>query len=121
MIIIKLNQNKSSFKDVYLKSWMSNCGDVIWTMWETSSQKCLITSRLEIIEINNLYFYIIFGKLLREKTAQAYDFALEKIGLDVQSYSIWVDYINFLKSVYWFFVLDQIIGYNSINWYDIFS
>jgi cleavage stimulation factor subunit 3 len=35
----------------------------------------------------------------REKTAQAYDFALDKIGLDVNSYSIWVDYINFLKSV----------------------
>ena len=62
---------------------MSNCGDVIWTMWETSSQKCLITSRLKIIEINNLYFYTIFGKLLREKTAQAYDFALEKIGRKV--------------------------------------
>jgi len=35
----------------------------------------------------------------REKTAQAYDFALDKIGLDVLSYSIWVDYVNFLKSV----------------------
>lgn len=35
----------------------------------------------------------------KEKTAQAYDFALEKIGLDVMSYSIWVDYVNFLKSV----------------------
>lgn len=35
----------------------------------------------------------------KEKTAQAYDFALDKIGLDVMSYSIWVDYVNFLKSV----------------------
>lgn len=35
----------------------------------------------------------------KEKTAQAYDFALDKIGLDVMSYNIWVDYINFLKSV----------------------
>ncbi len=31
--------------------------------------------------------------------AQAYDFALEKIGLDVASYSVWHDYVNFLKSV----------------------
>ncbi|CAF4541123.1 unnamed protein product, partial [Rotaria sp. Silwood2] len=31
--------------------------------------------------------------------AQAYDFALEKIGMDVYSYSIWNDYIIFLKSV----------------------
>lgn len=35
----------------------------------------------------------------REKLAQAYDFALEKIGLDLHSYSIWTDYIQFLKSV----------------------
>ena len=36
----------------------------------------------------------------REKMAQAYDFALEKMGMDIQSYQIWADYINFLKSVY---------------------
>lgn len=35
----------------------------------------------------------------REKMAQAYDFALEKIGMDIMSYQIWVDYINFLKAV----------------------
>ena len=35
----------------------------------------------------------------REKMAQAYDFALEKIGMDLMSYSIWADYIIFLKSV----------------------
>lgn len=31
--------------------------------------------------------------------AQSYDFALEKIGMDIQSFSIWNDYANFLKSV----------------------
>ncbi|XP_039293116.1 protein suppressor of forked isoform X2 [Nilaparvata lugens] len=31
--------------------------------------------------------------------AQAYDFALEKIGMDIQSYSIWNDYVQFLQSV----------------------
>lgn len=35
----------------------------------------------------------------REKMAQAYDFALDKIGMDVMSYPIWVEYIAFLKSV----------------------
>ena len=35
----------------------------------------------------------------REKMAQAYDFALEKIGMDAYSYTIWNDYITFLKSV----------------------
>lgn len=31
--------------------------------------------------------------------AQAYDFALDKIGLDIHAYPIWNDYITFLKSV----------------------
>ncbi|ESO06606.1 hypothetical protein HELRODRAFT_64205, partial [Helobdella robusta] len=31
--------------------------------------------------------------------AQAYDFALDKIGMDVNAYPIWLEYINFLKSV----------------------
>ncbi|XP_064490288.1 cleavage stimulation factor subunit 3-like isoform X2 [Ornithodoros turicata] len=31
--------------------------------------------------------------------AQAYDFALDKMGMDILSYPIWNDYINFLKSV----------------------
>lgn len=35
----------------------------------------------------------------REKLAQAYDFALEKIGMDLHAFSIWTDYIGFLKSV----------------------
>ena len=35
----------------------------------------------------------------REKMAQAYDFALEKIGMDVYAFTIWNDYIAFLKSV----------------------
>lgn len=35
----------------------------------------------------------------REKMAQAYDFALDKMGMDILSYPIWNDYINFLKNV----------------------
>lgn len=31
--------------------------------------------------------------------AQAYDFALDKIGMDIQSYSLWNDYVTFLKGV----------------------
>lgn len=31
--------------------------------------------------------------------AQAYDFALDKIGMDINSFDIWNDYVNFLKSV----------------------
>lgn len=31
--------------------------------------------------------------------AQAYDFAIDKIGLDIMSFTIWNDYVTFLKSV----------------------
>ncbi|RWS21643.1 cleavage stimulation factor subunit 3-like protein, partial [Leptotrombidium deliense] len=34
-----------------------------------------------------------------EKMAQAYDFALDKIGSDIHSYPIWNDYVMFLKNV----------------------
>jgi len=31
--------------------------------------------------------------------AQSYDFALDKIGMDIQSFSVWNEYANFRKSV----------------------
>ena len=31
--------------------------------------------------------------------AQAYDFALDRMGLDIQSHGIWSDYIKFLRGV----------------------
>ena len=37
----------------------------------------------------------------KEKMAQAYDFALDKMGLDIQSFSLWSDYIKFLKVRVW--------------------
>ena len=35
----------------------------------------------------------------REKMAQAYDFALEKVGLDMNASSIYTDYVAFLRAV----------------------
>ena len=35
----------------------------------------------------------------KEKMAQAYDFALDRMGLDIQSHGIWSDYIKFLRGV----------------------
>ncbi|XP_031756596.1 cleavage stimulation factor subunit 3 [Xenopus tropicalis] len=35
----------------------------------------------------------------KEKMAQAYDFALDKIGMEIMSYPIWVDYINAMIAV----------------------
>ncbi|XP_071113458.1 cleavage stimulation factor subunit 3-like [Haliotis cracherodii] len=65
-------------------------------------QRCLI--KVLNIDLWKLYLNYIKetkGSLpsYREKMAQAYDFALEKIGMDIMSYQIWTDYIAFLKSV----------------------
>ncbi|CAH1799459.1 unnamed protein product [Owenia fusiformis] len=65
-------------------------------------QRCLI----KVLNIDLWKTYLNYiketkGSLpsYREKMAQAYDFALDKIGMDIMSLQIWIDYINFLKSV----------------------
>ncbi|CAG9770173.1 unnamed protein product [Ceutorhynchus assimilis] len=65
-------------------------------------QRCLI--RILNIELWKLYLtYVKETKAslpsYKEKMAQAYDFALDKIGMDIHSFSIWNDYVNFLKGV----------------------
>uniref|UniRef100_A0A183CKR1 mRNA guanylyltransferase n=1 Tax=Globodera pallida TaxID=36090 RepID=A0A183CKR1_GLOPA len=64
--------------------------------------KCLV--RVLNIDLWKCYvFYVKETKghlaSFREQLAQTYDFALEKVGLDFQSYSIYLDYVTFLKSV----------------------
>lgn len=65
-------------------------------------QRCLV----KILNIDLWKLYLTYVKETKaglsthkEKLAQAYDFALEKIGMDLHSYTIWQDYISFLKSV----------------------
>ncbi|KAK6169592.1 hypothetical protein SNE40_020613 [Patella caerulea] len=65
-------------------------------------QRCLI----KVLNIDLWKLYLSYIKetkgtlpSYREKMAQAYDFALEKIGMDIMSYQLWTEYINFLKSV----------------------
>ncbi|XP_055388076.1 protein suppressor of forked isoform X3 [Condylostylus longicornis] len=65
-------------------------------------QRCLV----KILNIELWKLYLTYVKETKaglathkEKLAQAYDFALEKIGMDLHSFSIWQDYIHFLKSV----------------------
>ncbi|CDS37190.1 cleavage stimulation factor subunit 3 [Echinococcus multilocularis] len=64
-------------------------------------QKCLV--KILNIDLWKLYLQYIKdtkGKHpnFKEKMAQAYDFTLDKMGLDLNSYSIWADYIAFLRS-----------------------
>ncbi|CAJ0945592.1 unnamed protein product, partial [Mesorhabditis belari] len=64
--------------------------------------KCLV----HILNIDLWKTYVFYVRetkghvpSLREQMAKAYDFALEKVGLDLYSYSIYSDYISFLKTV----------------------
>ncbi|CAJ0581719.1 unnamed protein product, partial [Mesorhabditis spiculigera] len=64
--------------------------------------RCLV--RILNIDLWKTYLFYVKetkGRLttFREKMAQAYDFALEKVGLDLYIYPVYVDYINFLKNV----------------------
>ncbi|XP_043949092.1 protein suppressor of forked isoform X1 [Drosophila biarmipes] len=65
-------------------------------------QRCLV----KILNIDLWKLYLTYVKETKsglsthkEKMAQAYDFALEKIGMDLHSFSIWQDYIYFLRGV----------------------
>ena len=42
--------------------------------------------------------------------AQAYDFALDKMGLDIQSFSLWSDYIKFLKVQIALFIASSLLA-----------
>ena len=66
--------------------------------WKKSHKMLLLILKLESFFLDLLNLTIIFI-FCREKMAQAYDFALDKMGMDIMSYQIWMDYINFLKSV----------------------
>ncbi|CAB4070481.1 CSTF3 [Lepeophtheirus salmonis] len=87
-----------------------------WTLWkmyieqemrsrnyekvEKLFQRCL----MKIMNIELWKTYLLYVKdtkinlsSYKEKMAQAYDFALEKMGIDIASYPLWNEYIKFLK------------------------
>lgn len=64
--------------------------------------RCLI--RVRHIELWRCYLHYIRetkgGSVsFREKMGKAYEFALEKVGIDFLSYPIWAEYVQFLKGV----------------------
>ena len=72
------------------------------TLFAQLFQRCLI----RVLNIDLWRTYLLYVKETKaslqnyqEKMAQAYDFALDKMGLDIQSHTIWSDYIKFLKGV----------------------
>ncbi|XP_067035350.1 cleavage stimulation factor subunit 3-like [Acropora muricata] len=64
-------------------------------------QKCLI----KVLNIDLWKCYLSYVRdtkcslpNFRDKMLQAYEFALEKVGVDFNSYQIWIDFVNFLKT-----------------------
>jgi len=66
---------------------------------EDSNRRVKYLHFLALYDCNANHNFCLLIFCCREKMAQAYDFALDKIGMDVLSYPIWVEYIAFLKSV----------------------
>ncbi|TKR77992.1 hypothetical protein L596_018872 [Steinernema carpocapsae] len=69
---------------------------------ETLFGKCLVT--VLNIDLWKCYLHYVRetkGRLqsFREKMAQAYDFAIEKVGMDLSASTVYADYIAFLRSV----------------------
>jgi len=63
-------------------------------------QRCL----LKVLNLDLWKFYLTYVREtkrslpnFREKMMKAYEFALDKVGIDVASGSIWSDYVNFIK------------------------
>ncbi|XP_021945266.1 protein suppressor of forked [Folsomia candida] len=86
-----------------------------WKMYIEQEMKARLYDKVEklftrcLIKVLNIDLWRLYLQYIREskaalptykeKMAQSYDFALDKIGMDIQSFSIWNDYANFLKSV----------------------
>ena len=72
------------------RKWARACDIFIWNLLRSALTNRLIWSREPL---NNSLTHTH-----REKMEQAYEFAIDNVGLDVSSYSIWSDYITFKKA-----------------------
>ncbi|XP_070535055.1 cleavage stimulation factor subunit 3-like [Ptychodera flava] len=86
-----------------------------WKIYIEAEMKCRAFERVEklfqrclmkVLNIDLWKCYLSYVKetkgslpSYREKMAQAYDFALDKMGMDIMSFQIWADYVIFLKGV----------------------
>ena len=102
-------------KDLNKQSKCEKCRYFILITWQRRRQKsrrlkanlflskmaalCFIWETHRNDDVGFFSFFSAFFFLSREKMAQAYDFALEKMGMDINSYQIWNDYVKFLKGV----------------------
>ncbi|KAI5957608.1 RNA14 [Candida theae] len=71
---------------------------------ETLFQKCFATTenvelcRSYVDYVRSVTDMVTGGDKARGTIIQAFEFAVDKVGIDVQSDSLWQDYINFIKS-----------------------
>ncbi|CAH1992348.1 unnamed protein product [Acanthoscelides obtectus] len=97
--LIGIFPNASRYWRIYIEHEMKSRN---FEKVEKLFQRCL----MKILNIELWKLYLTYVKetksslpTFKEKMAQAYDFALDRIGMDIHSYSIWNDYVNFLKGV----------------------
>ena len=87
----------SCFKDVWSKFWTWICGKPIYRMSKKQNRRSQASGMqwnsfgnlpwaLSLPRVNKNWVYLFF--CYREKMIQAYEFAIEKIGLDYASYPV---------------------------------
>lgn len=71
---------------------------------ETLFQECLdLTDNVELYRlyvdyVRSVTDFVTGGEKARATVVQAFEFAINKVGLDILSDTLWQDYIGFLKS-----------------------
>ncbi|KAI3404404.2 RNA14 [Candida oxycetoniae] len=71
---------------------------------ETLFQKCFATTesvelcRLYVDYVRSISDFVTGGDKARTTVVQAFEFAINKVGIDFRSDELWQDYINFIKS-----------------------
>ncbi|XP_073238338.1 cleavage stimulation factor subunit 3-like isoform X1 [Porites lutea] len=96
--LVRRFPNAGRYWRLYIEQEMKNKN---YEQVEKLFQKCLI----KVLNIDLWKCYLSYVKEtksslpnFRDKMLQAYEFALDKVGLDFNSYQVWVDFVNFLKS-----------------------
>ncbi|EDV26461.1 uncharacterized protein TRIADDRAFT_21977, partial [Trichoplax adhaerens] len=91
--------NAGRYWRIYVEHEMKNKN---YERVEALFQRCL----LKVMSIDLWKSYITYVRetkkhlpAFRDKMTQAYEFALGKMGLDIQSFQIWADYLEFLKTM----------------------
>lgn len=98
-LLVATFTNSGRYWKIYIEQEMKSKN---YERVEKLFQRCL----MKVLNIDLWKCYLHYVKetkgalpSYREKMAQAYDFALDKMGMDIYSFQLWSDYVVFLKGV----------------------